>query len=423
MDAVPGRWTGDRQDRRRRPRRGHRRCGSTAAPWAGRRDRPDPARRRRRGTAHRRSPGRRAARRGSPASRLPSPRSCRHRHGSSCSPPWVSSESRLLRAKTQRSFGPEGGRRRSRSGAKPVHRRTVGAAQGTAGQSTQSDRGSRATLRRLARMTLGSRPALVGQDGDRDVVRGAASGRPPARPGTGPSGRAPDGRRPATSGRRGRTGCAGWYRAVRSDVGDHRGTHRRRRWRHPRTGHVPNGRRSSAVVAIEPAPPAAVTTEVNGTTEVPSDRSMAGQLRVGAEEPVAAGQRAPAAARTTGRSCASSPSGPKNRSWSWSASGAPPTRLGDHPEDQVVRVRVVPLRARPGVRLAEVLERPGRVPDAAGLAQEGLVDPGPEVEVTEAAGVVEQLADRDPRVDREGRQVGPRRGIELQPAVRDEGER
>ena len=36
--------------------------------------------------------------------------------------------------------------------------------------------------------------------------------------------------------------------------------------------------RSSAVVAIEPAPPAAVTTEVNGTTEVPSDRSMAGSF-------------------------------------------------------------------------------------------------------------------------------------------------
>ena len=33
------------------------------------------------------------------------------------------------------------------------------------------------------------------------------------------------------------------------------------------------------MVAIEPAPPAAVTTEVNGTTGVPSDRSIAGSLR------------------------------------------------------------------------------------------------------------------------------------------------
>ena len=36
--------------------------------------------------------------------------------------------------------------------------------------------------------------------------------------------------------------------------------------------------RSLEVVAIDPAAPAAVTTEVNGTTWVPSDRSMAGSF-------------------------------------------------------------------------------------------------------------------------------------------------
>ena len=39
----------------------------------------------------------------------------------------------------------------------------------------------------------------------------------------------------------------------------------------------PQWTRSSALVAIEPAAPAAVTTEVKGTIAVPSERSMAGR--------------------------------------------------------------------------------------------------------------------------------------------------
>ena len=100
-------------------------------------------------------------------------------------------------------------------------------------------------------------------------------------------------------------------------------------------------------MAIEPAAPDAVTTEVNGTTAVPSDRSMAGQLRVGAGEPVAVGDRARAASRRPGTHVWSSPSGAEEPVAQLVGDRARADGLGEHAQDQVVRVRVVP--AVPGL--------------------------------------------------------------------------
>ena len=88
----------------------------------------------------------------------------------------------------------------------------------------------------------------------------------------------PGGRRPTTVWTPRPYGMRGLSRAVRSDVGDHRVRACRLERVARRTAPAPSGPGRSAVVAIEPAPPAAVTTEVNGTTEVPSDRSIAGSF-------------------------------------------------------------------------------------------------------------------------------------------------
>ncbi len=87
------------------------------------------------------------------------------------------------------------------------------------------------------------------------------------------------------------------------------------------------------------------------------DRSIGGSCGARAGEPVAVGERA---ARRLGglvERVRRARAGRGTASRSWSATGAPPTASASMPEDQVVRVRVVPRRARAGVRLADVAER------------------------------------------------------------------
>ena len=134
-------------------------------------------------------------------------------------------------------------------------------------------------------------------------------------------------------------------RGRREDVVEHRLPRGRRQRRDAASPYMARAqtRDRSAVVAIRPAPPAAVTTEVNGTTRVPSDRSIG--LRVAGCEPVAVGDgtvRHPVALVYVW----DRPERPEEavRSCVWSERSA--DLLGEHAEDQVVRVRVVPAVAR-----------------------------------------------------------------------------
>ena len=96
--------------------------------------------------------------------------------------------------------------------------------------------------------------------------------------------------------------------------------------------------------------------------------------------------------------------------------------LGEHPEHEVVGVRVVPTGARLEVRLADVLHRVGRIPDPAAIRQQLLVDRGMEEVVAQAAGVVEQLADRDLGIDLHIGQVRPHRLVEVDRPVMGQGQ-
>jgi hypothetical protein len=99
-----------------------------------------------------------------------------------------------------------------------------------------------------------------------------------------------------------------------------------------------------------------------------------------------------------------------------------PDCLGQHPEDEVVGVRVRPALARLEVGLADVLHGRSGVPAPVGSTQQQPVDRGVEEEVAQAAGVIEQVADLD--LDRDLLEVGQVRAngcLEVDEAILGEG--
>ena len=158
------------------------------------------------------------------------------------------------------------------------------------------------------------------------------------------------------------------------------------------------------MVAIEPAAPDAVTTDVNGTSARAVAEVDRGKRRFGSGEPVAVGDRTGGPVDCLVVGVAQPERGEEAIAQLLGDRGAA-DGLGQHAQDQVVRVRVVPRHPGLGVRLADVSQRPGRDPRyEPGLAEQRLVDPGMEIEVAQAAGVVEQLADRRRAIDREPRE-------------------
>ena len=114
--------------------------------------------------------------------------------------------------------------------------------------------------------------------------------------------------------------------------------------------------RSSAVEAIEPALPAAVTTEVNGTTSVPSVSGIGFSLDVRSVEPVGPRERAARRVDALVVGVVEPERGQEPRVQLLGQRRLL-DRLGEQAEDQVVRVRVVPALAGLEVRLADVGER------------------------------------------------------------------
>ena len=268
-------------------------------------------------------------------------------------------------------------------------------------------------------MRVGVGPALVGEDGDGDVLVGQPADR---RAGAQEAARVAE-RRMAGDRDRLDAEPVGDARLVRRGPQRCRRPSRRAspaRARQPPYRARAQWTRSLEVEAIEPAAPAAVTTEVNGATRGAVGQVDGRQLRVGADEAVVPHERTlrllhrlVERAIETERGEEAGPELLGDR--------AATDRLGDQAEDEVVGVRVVPRRARLGVRLADVGQRTSRIPDAGRPGQQRLVDARVEVEVAQPARVVEELADRDLPRDaaasagttapmRRGRAGRPRRG-------------
>ncbi len=161
-----------------------------------------------------------------------------------------------------------------------------------------------------------------------------------------------------------------------------------------------------------PAPPAAVTTEVNGTTGVPSDRSMALGVLRGRTRTGSRGRRSAWRASVGWYQVWRRPSGLEEAGPDLLAERRRADALGEQAEDEVVRVRVVPA-ARPAWKygLPTYFSEVSACSSAVGVAQERAVDRWMEEVVAQAARVVEQLADRDLGRDLQVRQVrrGPAR--------------
>ena len=164
---MPGGVDRDRRGRRRRPRSGGRRSGSSRSrrAWRAGRRGPCQARPSRAG-----SPCSRASRSGSALARMPRaiPPPCRHRHGSPCSSllgvPSCVFPTRLPDGRPDGTGVPSRWYRVSATvSGRPRRSRTGG---GTIWSRRREDR-------------VRVRPALVGQHGDRRSPRRAASGRPP----------------------------------------------------------------------------------------------------------------------------------------------------------------------------------------------------------------------------------------------------
>ena len=114
-------------------------------------------------------------------------------------------------------------------------------------------------------------------------------------------------------------------RAGRRDVDEHRRRGHRREDGAAVERAAPSGRGPPASTRSSPRAPAAVTTEVNGVIGDPSERSIGLGRELGLPRSGSRGRPARPAARRSARTCASSPSGPKNRARSWTASDCPPT--------------------------------------------------------------------------------------------------
>ena len=257
----------------------------------GRRRRSPATRRRSSGSDAVRPRARRAALRGARGRRWPSPRSCRHRRGSPSrpSPAWPESRPARAHAGTTRRYPSASGRS---YGSRRIRCRDAPPAQGGAsGRPGSRSSGAGRACRRSATRPFGSVRLWL--------VRTAMAIRSPGQPADDrpepeePAGVAerrlavdvddldaePVRDRRLESARSGR--CPPTIAAARSGIAG-----RRRR-----TAPVAQRARSAGVVAIEPAAPDAVTTEVNGARSMPSDRSIGRELGVGAGEAIAVRDR------------------------------------------------------------------------------------------------------------------------------------
>ena len=191
-----------------------------------------------------------------------------------------------------------------RSAARWSHAVAVPDAALSAG-SLQFDAGARRARRdpeQGAHEDPGIGPALVGEDRDGDRPRRAASAPPSGTRAADRNGRASARRRSRRAGRRGRTARAACRVAVRvtspSIAVDRVGLSTP-----PPYSARAQRARSLAFEAMPPAPPAAVTTEVNGMSGLPSDRSIGAGILVAS---IRSGSRAPrptSATRSAGTRC------------------------------------------------------------------------------------------------------------------------
>ena len=199
-----------------------------------------------------------------------------------CGPPDVAATVRHARARGNDPSVPVGPAGRPGPGSAAAPGSGPDRARSALGRRSERRATGRAVRRRLerdAQERAGDdrrvRPALVGQDRDRRSARRAASARASGTRAAGRSARTRRGRRGRPAGRRGRTGSSGASRRSR-------GRRRTSPGATPATGRTPpppysaraQSTRSVGVEAIAPAPPAAVMTEVNGATRVPSERSI-----------------------------------------------------------------------------------------------------------------------------------------------------
>ena len=260
-----------------------------------------PARRPGRGGARHRSPGPHAACPAGPGCRWPCPRSCRSRRESPCDP--LSGEAEVWSGPGLREKHPAVPFAPATGTGVPRMWFPRAPGQGGGRHPAQGGGGTPMTDRSRSRTsTFGSVRLWLVMTVDGDPLVGQ-----PAH--DGPEAEQPPGmahRLPAVDGH---DLDAQAVRDARLEGGGHGRVvdHRRRASRVAapcrRTGPAPNGRGRTAVVAIEPAPPDAVTTEVNGMTARAVGDVDALLLRVRAAEAVAVGDRPARLLDRTGRRC------------------------------------------------------------------------------------------------------------------------